>query len=53
MNINKGLFKSKTVWVAIVAGVIGTVEAMGVPIPAEVYKVLAALGLWTIRDAIG
>lgn len=53
MNIKKGLFKSKTVWVAVVAGILGILEAAGVSIPAEAYKVLIALGLYTVRDAIG
>jgi len=53
MNIEKKWFKSKTIWVAVVAGVLGILEAVGVSIPPEAYKVLVALGLYTVRDAIG
>ncbi len=53
MNIKKGFFKSKAVWVAIITGVITSLEAAGISIPPEVYKVLLALGLIAVRDAIG
>lgn len=50
--MKKKWYLSKTVWVAIIAGVAGVVQALGVSIPAEIYTVLGALGLYSVRDAM-
>ncbi len=49
--MNKEWYKSKTVWAAIVAGVVGVLQAIGVPIPSEAYAILGSLGLYGLRDA--
>ena len=48
----KNWYKSKTVWTAIVVGVLGVVQALGVGVPEWLYAVLGALGLYGVRDAI-
>ncbi len=48
----KDWYKSKTVWTAIVAGVLGVLSALGYAVPEQVYVVLGALGLYGLRDAI-
>ena len=50
---DKPWYKSKTIWTAIVAGIIGVAQAFGVTIPVWVFSVLAALGLYAVRSAIG
>ena len=50
--MNKDWYKSKSVYVAIVTGIVSVLIAMGVAIPTEVYGVLGALGLYSVRDAI-
>lgn len=55
----KKWYESKTLWAAIVAGVLGMVQpvstALGHPVtvPMWVYEVLGAFGLYGIRDAVG
>lgn len=55
----KSKWKSKAVWTAIVGVVLGAVQpisaALGHPIeiPAWVYQVLGAFGLYAVRDGIG
>ena len=51
--MNKKWYQSKTVWTAIITGVVGVLDAVGVKIPPEAYAVLAALGLYSVRSAIG
>jgi|TARA_Y100000310_G_scaffold285517_1_gene309038 hypothetical protein len=50
--MNKDWYKSKSVYVAIVTGIVSVLIAMGVAIPTEVYGVLGALGLYSVRDAL-
>ena len=50
--MNKDWWKSKTVRVAIVTAIVAILQAMGIPIPNEAYGVLAALGLYGVRDAM-
>ena len=55
----KPIWQSKTVWVAIVTGLLAMVgpvsQAAGHPvvIPNYVYEVLAGLGLYALRDGQG
>jgi hypothetical protein len=46
---DKAWWKSKTVWTSVVAGVVGVVEA----VPEVVWTLLAAFGLYGVRDAVG
>ena len=50
-----GWYKSKTVWTSIIAGVVGVLQAAGVvdAVPDVVWTILAAFGLYSIRDAVG
>jgi hypothetical protein len=56
---SKSKWKSKAVWAAIIAAILGAIQpvsaALGHPIvvPTWVYEVLAAFGLYAIRDAQG
>ena len=50
--MNKDWYKSKSVYVAIVTGIVSVLIAMGIAIPTEVYGVLGALGLYSVRDAL-
>lgn len=43
----------KTYIVAIIAGLLGLLTAMGHPTPEWVYVVLGALGLGAVRSSIG
>ena len=45
----KKWYKSKTVWVAIIAGVLGVSQALGFVIPEYVYAILGSLGLYSLR----
>jgi len=47
----KEWWKSKTIWAAVITGVLGVVSAFGVSIPAELYALLAAFGLYGLRTA--
>lgn len=51
MTNKKPWYKSKAIWVAVIAGVIGVVQAFGVPIPECVYVILGAFGLYSLRKA--
>ena len=50
---DKKWYKSKTFWVAVVATVLGGLGAFGIVVPEFVFPILGALGLYTVRDAIG
>ena len=49
--MNKKWYKSKTIWAALLMGVLSVVKALGYPIPKEVYGVLTGLGLYGLRVA--
>lgn len=51
MMKNKQWYKSKTIWAAIIAAIVGILQAFGVPIPNEAYAILGALGLYGVRTA--
>ena len=48
----KEWYKSKTIWTAIVVCVVSVAGEFGVEIPESVFGVLAALGLYGVRDAV-
>ena len=52
---DKAWWKSKTVWTSVVAGVVGVAQAAGVieAVPDVVWQLLAAFGLYGVRDAVG
>ena len=52
---DKAWYKSKTVWTSVVAGVVGVLQAVGVveAVPEVVWTLLAAFGLYGVRDAVG
>ena len=52
---DKAWWKSKTVWTSIVAGVVGVAQAAGLieAVPEVVWTLLAAFGLYGVRDAGG
>ena len=52
---DKAWWKSKTVWTSVVAGVVGVLQAVGVveAVPEVVWTLLAAFGLYGVRDAVG
>lgn len=53
MMINKNWYKSKTVWCSVSVAVIGVYQSVsGQVVPEAVYAILAALGLYGIRDAV-
>ena len=49
---NKQWYKSKTIWTAIVVRAVSVAGEFGVVIPESVFGVLAALGLYGVRDAV-
>jgi hypothetical protein len=49
--MSKDWYKSRTLWIAVVTGIIGIVGAFGVAIPEWVIQVLVAMGLYTARTA--
>ena len=51
MALKKDWYKSKTLWAAVVTGVVGVLQALGVPVPDQAYAILAALGLYGLRTA--
>ena len=53
--IDKSWYKSKTIWTSIIAGVVGVLQAFGVieSVPEVVWTLLAAFGLYGVRDAVG
>jgi hypothetical protein len=52
---DKAWWKSKTVWTSVIAGVVGVAQAAGVidQVPELVWQLLAAFGLYGVRDAVG
>jgi hypothetical protein len=52
---DKAWWKSKTVWTSIIAGVVGVAQAAGLieAVPEVVWTLLAAFGLYGVRDAVG
>lgn len=50
--MKKNWYKSKTVWTAVITGVIGVLLAVGVTIPEWVLVMLGGAGLYGLRDAI-
>ena len=52
---DRAWWKSKTVWTSIVAGVVGVAQAAGLieAVPEVVWTLLAAFGLYGVRDAVG
>ena len=52
---DKAWYKSKTVWTSVVAGAVGVLQAAGVveAVPEVVWTLLAAFGLYGVRDAVG
>ena len=50
--MNKEWYKSKTVWSAIVMGLVGVAQAAGCEIPEYAFAMLASVGLYGIRSAI-
>ena len=52
---DKAWYKSKTVWTSVIAGVVGVAQAAGVieVVPEVVWTLLAAFGLYGVRDAVG
>jgi len=51
--MEKPWYKSKTIWTAVIGGVLGVLHAFGVVVPEWVYTILIAFGLVAVRDAIG
>jgi hypothetical protein len=52
---DKAWYKSKTVWTSVIAGAVGVLQAAGVieAVPEVVWTLLAAFGLYGVRDAVG
>ena len=50
---DKAWYKSKTIWTAVVVCAASIAGEFGIEIPQSVYGVLAALGLYGVRDAVG
>ena len=50
---DKQWWKSKTIWTAVAVCVSSIAGEFGVEIPESVFGVLAALGLYGVRDAVG
>ena len=50
---DKAWWKSKTIWTAVVVCASSIAGEFGVEIPQSVYGVLAAFGLYGVRDAVG
>jgi len=52
---DKAWWKSKTIWTSIVAGGVGVLQAAGLieAVPEVVWTLLAAFGLYGVRDAVG
>ena len=48
---SKKWYLSKTIWTAIIAGVIGVLEAFGISIPPQIITILVAFGLYSLRVA--
>ena len=51
--MGKSWYKSKTVWASVAVAAIGAYQvATGEPVPEAAYAILAAFGLYGIRDAV-
>ena len=52
---DKVWWKSKTVWTSVIVGVVGVLQALGAieTVPEVVWTLLAAFGLYGVRDAVG
>ena len=50
--MNKSWYKSKSVWAALIMGLVGAAEAAGIHIPEYAFTMLAAFGLYGVRSAI-
>ena len=52
---DKAWWKSKTIWTSVIAGAVGVLQAAGVveAVPEVVWTLLAAFGLYGVRDAVG
>jgi|TARA_B100000953_G_scaffold266543_1_gene234757 uncharacterized membrane protein len=50
---DKAWYKSKTIWTAVVVCAASIAGEFGIEIPESVFGVLAALGLYGVRDAVG
>lgn len=50
--MNKDWWKSKSVWTAIVMGILGVASAIEYTVPTWVFEILAGFGLYSIRAAI-
>ena len=48
----KEWYKSKTIWTSFVVCAVSGAGEFGVVIPESVFGVLAALGLYGVRDAV-
>ena len=50
---DKAWWKSKTIWTAVVVCAASNAGEFGIEVPESVYCILAALGLYGVRDAVG
>ena len=50
---DKAWYKSKTIWTAVVVCAASIAGEFGIEIPESVFGILAALGLYGVRDAVG
>ena len=50
--MNKSWYMSKSVWAALIMGLVGAAEAAGIMIPEYAFTMLAAFGLYGVRSAI-
>jgi|TARA_Y100000310_G_C20158007_1_gene567781 hypothetical protein len=50
--MNKSWYKSKSVWAALIMGLVGAAEAAGIAIPEYAFTLLAGFGLYGVRSAI-
>jgi len=50
---DKSWFSSKTFWVSVVTFGIGGAQALGYAVPSYALEMLMALGLYSLRDAVG
>ena len=50
---DKAWWKSKTIWTAVVVCAASIAGEFGIAVPESVYGILAALGLYGVRDAVG
>ena len=50
---DKAWWKSKTIWTAVVVCAASIAGEFGIEVPEAVYGILAAFGLYGVRDAVG